>query len=58
MVPEKNMDLSASGLSFFFEAHQEVKDFFGPIPSVHDISGLDEMRLSPDPMEIVVSFLC
>ena len=48
------MDLSAGSLSLFFEAHQKVKYFFGPVPPVHDITGLDEMRLSPDPMEIVV----
>ena len=48
------MDLSSGGLGLFFEAHQEVEDILGPIASVHDIAGLDEMRLSPDPMEIVV----
>ncbi len=49
------MDLSSGGLSFFLKAHQKVEDLFGLVPPVQDITGLDQMRLSSRPMEIVVN---
>jgi hypothetical protein len=54
VVSDEDVHLSAGGFGLALEAHQEIEDVLRPVPPVHDISHLDEVRLAPRPVEVFV----